>query len=280
MKKNLITLITAVTAFALLTSTAVLSTAYADEKITIFKVSQLTKKQKLKLRAYPSPKSRIKVSLPYNAKDITETGKKKKVGRTTWRQVNWNKQQGWVKAQYLKKTGMLVKKSNDSAKTRKSTASSSSRNVIKRAKVINMPVTKPEDKPQQFGGDRYDQPVKMSASDVKVAYSDKGNQASKIFNCEGNKPQNWQITLDMNQGAMRLKVPNRPTFNMPINYQEWESNRKVRMNLGGDKGRNMVDVNLEKTNSCRNDGSSKTFAYEVNATINKSFYFGCCNIAK
>jgi len=182
------------------------------------------------------------------------------------------------KAQYLKKTGVLVKKSKSTANKR--ATSSSSRNVIKRAKVINMPVTRPEDKPQQFGGDRYDQPVKMSASDVKVAYSDNGNHASKIFNCEGNKPKDWQITLDMNQSAMRLKVPNRSTFNMPINYQEWESNRKVRMNLGGDKGRNMVDVNLEKTNSCRNDGSSKIFAYEVNATINKSFYFGCCTIAK
>ncbi len=277
MRKALITTLSALAIFA---SSANLTTAYADKKITIFKVNHLTKKQKLKLRAYPSPKSRIKISLPYNAKDIIETGKKKKVGRTTWRQVNWNKQQGWVKARYLKKTGVLVRKSKKVTVKNKRAVSNSSRNIIKRAKVINMPVTRPEDKPQQFGGDRYDQPVKMSASDVKVAYSDNGNHASKIFNCQGNRPKSWRITLDLNQGAMRLKVPSRPTFNMPINYQEWESNRKVRMNLGGDKGRNMVDVNLEKTNSCHNDGSSKTFTYEVNATINKNFYFGCCNIAK
>ena len=82
------TILSTLAVLAILSSNTVLSTAYADTKVKIFKVSQLTKKQKLKLRAYPSPKSRIKVSLPYNAKDITETGKKKKVGRTTWRQVN------------------------------------------------------------------------------------------------------------------------------------------------------------------------------------------------
>ncbi len=272
------TLITTFSVLALLLSTTALTTAYADKKITIFKVNHLTKKQKLKLRAYPSPKSRIKVSLPYNAKDIVETGKKKKVGRTIWRQVNWNKQQGWVESQYLKKTGVLVKKSNPP--TSRTTSSSSSRNVIKRAKVINMPVTRPEDKPLQFGGDRYDQPVKMSASDIKVAYSERGTKAKRIYKCEGNKPKTWNITMDVTNGNMRLDLPNRSSFYMPINYHEWESKSKLRMNLGGDKGRNMVDVNLEKTNSCRNDGSSKTFAYEVNATINKNFFFGCCNLAK
>ncbi len=159
-------------------------------------------------------------------------------------------------------------------------ASSSSRNIIKRAKVIHTPTIRPEDKPQSFGGDRYDQPVKMSATDIKVAYSERGTKTKKVYKCEGNKPKTWNITLNVTDGNMRLNLPNRSSFNMPINYHEWESKSKLRMNLGGDKGRNMVDVNLEKTNSCHNDGSSKAFAYEVNATINKSFFFGCCNIAK
>ena len=275
------TLITTLSIISILATTTVISTAYADKKITIFKVSHLKKKQTLKLRAYPSPKSRIKVSLPYNAKDITETGKKKKVGRTTWRQVNWNEQQGWVRTQYLKKTGMLVKKGTTTKASKDNpVASSSSRNILKRAKVIHTPVIKPEDKPQSFGGDRYDQPVKMSATDIKVAYSERGTKTQRVYKCEGNKPKNWNITMNMTNGNMRLDLPNRSSFNMPINYHEWESKSKLRMNLGGDKGRNMVDVNLEKTNSCHNDGSSKTFAYEVNATINKSFFFGCCNIAK
>ena len=275
-------LLTAVSILAFTSVNTILSTAYADTKIKIFKVNQLTKKQKLKLRAYPSTKSRIKVSLPYNAKDLTETGKKKKVGRTTWRQVNWNKHQGWVKSQYLKKTGMLVKKSDTAqpAKESKKVNSGSSRNIVKPAKVISTPVIRPEDKPQSFGGDRYDQPVKMSATDIKVAYSERDSQEKRVFNCQGSKPQNWNITLDITNNNMRLDMPNRRSFNMPINYHEWESKSKVRMNLGGDKGRNMVDVNLEKTNSCRNDNSRKTFPFEVNATINKSFFFGCCDMAK
>jgi len=276
MKQNILSTLAVL---AILSSNTVLSTAYADTKIKIFKVSQLTKKQKLKLRAYPSPKSRIKISLPYNAKDITETGKKKKVGRTTWRQVNWNKHQGWVKSQYLKKTGVLVKKT-EAKQANKKAISNSSRNIIKRAKVIYTPVIRPEDKPQSFGGDRYDQPAQMTATDIKVAYSEKGSGARRAFNCQGSKPQNWNITLDITNNNMRLDMPNRRPFNMPINYHEWESKSKVRMNLGGDKGRNMVDVNLEKTNSCRNDNSRKTYPFEVNATINKSFFFGCCDIAQ
>ncbi|MEE9444318.1 MAG: hypothetical protein V3V19_01495 [Cocleimonas sp.] len=276
------TILSTLTVLALLSTNTVISTAYADTKIKIFKVNHLSKKQKLKLRAYPSSKSRIKVSLPHNAKDITETGKKRKVGRTNWRQVNWNKHQGWVKSRYLKKTGMLVKETGTTQSTTasKKAISSSSRNIIKRAKVINTPVIRPEDKPQSFGGDRYDQPVKMSATDIKVAYSERGSGEQRAYNCQGSKPQNWNITLDITNNNMRLDMPNRRSFNMPINYHEWESKNKMRMNLGGDKGRNMVDVNLEKTNSCRNDNSNKTFPFEVNATINKSFFFGCCDIAK
>lgn len=268
--------ISVLSVLAFLSVNTILSTTYADTKITIFKVSQLSKKQKLNLRAYPSPKSRVKVSLPYNAKDLTETGKQKKVGRTLWRQVNWNNEQGWVNANYLKKTGVLLRKGD----TAKAAASSSSRNIINRAKVISTPDIIPEDKPQSFGGDRYDQPVKMTASDVKVAFSEDGSQEQTIFRCEGDKPKQWNITMDTSKNSMVLKMPDRSSFTMPINYHEWESPSKVRMSLGGDKGRNMVDVNLEKTNNCKNDNTSRVFSYEVNATINKNFYFGCCDTVK
>jgi len=271
--------ITVLSALAFLSASTILSTTYADTKITIFKVSQLSKKQKLNLRAYPSPKSKIIVSLPYNAKDLTETGKQKKIGRSLWRQVNWNKEQGWVNAQYLKKTGVLLRKSTSISQNKK-VSTSSSRNIIKRAKVISTPDIIPEDKPQSFGGDRYDQPVKMITNDVKVAYSEQDTQEQTIFRCEGNKPQQWNIVMDISNNEMMLQMPGRSSFNMPIHYHEWESPSKVRMSLGGDKGRNMVDVNLERTDSCKNDNTSKIFSYEVNATINKNFYFGCCEIAK
>ena len=51
---------------------------------------------------------------------------------------------------------------------------------------------------------------------------------------------------------------------------------KLNMNIGGTKGHNIIDVNLEKTNACYNDMTQKAMAYEVNATINDQYYSGCC----
>jgi hypothetical protein len=48
------------------------------------------------------------------------------------------------------------------------------------------------------------------------------------------------------------------------------------MNIGGTKGRNIIDVNLEKTNACYNDMTQSALAYSVNATINDQYFSGCC----
>ena len=273
---------------ALISIDLTVSMAYANSNITIYKVTKVSTRNKLQLRAWPSPKSRIKVSLPYNAVDLTDTGKKKVLGKTKWLEVKWKDNQGWVNARYLKKTGVLLGKNATSKVT---TASSASRNVSKTnsstAKVINKEIVKKTqtikrplsiNMPQMPTGNRYSQPAQVAAKEIKTAYA--GNmepaQDGKILACVGSSPSPWGITMDVVNKKMRIKSQNRTAFYVPINYHEWASPSKVRMNIGGNKGRNIVDVNLEKTDACSTGLSRKNYMYEVNATINREFFSGCC----
>ena len=264
---------------ALILIDASLSVSYAKSKITIFKVTKVSQNSKLHLRAWPSTKSRIKKSLPYNAKDLTETGKSRVIGKAKWVEVNWRNTRGWVNAHFLKKTGVLLHATKPSVKI----ASPASRNT-KSTKVTNMaakatiqPIISNENlPPQSFGGDRYDQPVQqLAASEVKTAFKD--HTPNKLLNCSGKNPRKWSIKLNMSNKKMLVKLNNN-AFNVPIKYHEWASPTKLRMNLGGNRGRNIVDVNLEKTDACSNGLSKTNFTYEINATINREFYSGCCGV--
>jgi uncharacterized membrane protein len=153
-------------------------------------------------------------------------------------------------------------------------------NTVKSKAKINaiMPTTTPNEMPQVFGGDRYDQPVQLAATEVKTAFSEKGNASSKRLSCSGSTPSPWKIKVNMSNKKMLVRLPNNKAFSVPIKYHEWASATKVRMNLGGNRGRNIVDVNLEKTDACNNGLSKTNFTYEINATINRQFYSGCCGV--
>ncbi len=270
---------------ALISIDATISVAYAKSNITIFKVTKVSPKGKLQLRAWPSPKSRIKVSLPHNAIDLTETGKKKILGKTKWLEVNWKNNRGWVNAHYLKKTGVLPNRSPVNYSPAKNTvASSTSRNmnnttkkkVVKKSKTINKPLQNTI--PEMPKENRYYQPDQLAARDIKTAYSGRAetSKKTKILSCVGSSPSQWNIQMDVAKKTMRIKSKAQAAFYVPINYHEWASSSKVRMNIGGNKGRNIVDVNLEKTDACSTGLSRKNYMYEVNATINRNFYSGCC----
>jgi len=271
---------------ALISIDATVSMAYAQSKVTIYKVTKVSSRNKLQLRAWPSPKSRVKVSLPYNAIDLVETGKKKNLGSSKWLEVSWKNNLGWVNARYLKKTGVLLhskKRSNtniassSARKARNAKAvveKSSSRNVTRKAIERSTPNVMP---PQMEGVNRYNQPIQITPTEVKTAYSaNKQKSKGKMLRCIGSSPQPWNIKLDVAGKKMQVKLKNGSAFNLPINYHEWASPNKVRMNIGGNKGRNIVDVNLEKTDACSTGLSRTNYMYEVNATINRDFFSGCC----
>ena len=271
---------------ALISIDLTISMAYANSNITIFKVTKVSTRNKLQLRAWPSPKSRVKVSLPYNAIDLTETGKKKVLGQTKWLEVNWKENRGWVNARYLIKTGVLPGR----VQKNKIIASSASRNIdssnnakklskkiVKKAQAIRRPSANAM--PQMPTENRYSQPTQLlAAREVKTAYSGsiEPAQDGKILSCVGSSPQDWSIIMDVANKKMRVNSQNRSPFYIPINYHEWASPSKVRMNIGGNKGRNIIDVNLEKTDACSTGLSRKNYMYEVNATINRDFFSGCC----
>ena len=267
---------------ALIIFDATISVSYAKTKITIFKVTKVSPKSKLHIRAWPSPKSRVKKSLPYNAKDLTETGKTRIIGKAKWVEVNWKNTRGWVNGRYLKKTGVLLHAKNQT----KQVVARTSRNTQSKKKVASkqpapiQPVITPsaneEIPPQILSGDRYDQPTQIAATELKTSYSAK--KVNKILNCSGKTPNPWNIKLNMSKKRMSVRLNRKNTFNVPIKYHDWTSPTRVRMNLGGSRGRNIVDVNLEKTDACSNGLSRTNFTYEINATINKQFYSGCCGV--
>lgn len=257
-----------------------LSVSYADTKVTIFKVTKVSPKHTLKLRAWPSTKSRIKVRLPYNAKDLTETGKQRVVKGAKWVEVNWQKNQGWVMGRYLKKTGVLLhanRVASRNAKASKAASPSISRVIPAQPSNIN-PLN---ERPQELAGDRYDQTLEDPSAE-KVSYTDalehQNNQ--QILSCNGKRPSYWNIKLDMSNRNIQVKFPQRAAYNVPIKYHAWASPQKLSMNIGGTKGRNIIDVNLEKTNACFNDMTQSALAYEVNATINDQYYSGCCQTVR
>lgn len=290
-----------------------ISIAYADNKTTIYKVTKVSPSGKLQLRAWPSPKSRIKVSLPYNAKDLLETGKQRDIGKSRWVQVKWKDNTGWVNSHYLKKTGVLLgknkavasrnnKSSNAaSATTVAKNVAPSTHNVTKTTKKApelattrSNPISQPETNttplplPNEYQGDRYDQTIKPTQQLTiasKTAYSastpqQKQDSSSWVLNCAGNTPKNWKIKMDVAAQKMFVKLGGNKEFNVPITYRKWAPGGQVRMEIGGGKGRNLVDATLEKTFACNNGLSKTNYSYMVNAAVNRGeLLSGCCNPA-
>jgi len=252
---------------------ASISIAYADSKITIFKVHKVSPSNTLKMRAWPSNKSKIKVKLPHNAKDLTETGKERIVEGSRWLEVNWNKNKGWVKSQYLAKTGVLLHANKVASRNPKATKAASSSVT----RVIPTQVESLNERPQELAGDRYDQTLEDVVAE-KVSYSEsvKRQNNSQILSCNGKNPSYWNIKLDMSNQNIQVKFPQKAGYNVPIKYHAWATPNQLRMNIGGNKGRNIIDVNLQKTNACYNDMTQSALAYQVNATINDQYYSGCC----
>lgn len=283
------TFVSALFVIALISIDITVSVSFAKSKITIYKVTKVSPGNKLRLRAWPSTKSRVKVSLPHNAKSLTETGKSKVVNGTRWVEVKWKKTQGWVSKNYLKKTGVLLKsnknqlsaksvKSRNKASKPVSKKKASSRNTRSiKSKTIRRSIDpRIEVPPQEFGGDRYDQTIEKSAKEVKVSRLKK-NKIRRKLSCLGNTPKPWSMKLDVNGNTMSIRFPGKKALNVPLRYNEWTSLNKTRVNLGGSRGRNTVaDVNLERTNACRITSSNKRFRYEIKTTINNKFYSGCC----
>lgn len=259
---------------ALIMIDATLSIAYAESKITIFKVTKVSPQNTLKLRAWPSATSRIKQQLPYNAKDLTETGKKTIiVSGSEWIEVNWQKNKGWVNSRYLTKTGVLLHANKIASRNAKATVSASP----SISEVISTPVESLNDRPKELAGDRYDQALDDAVAE-KVSYSDslKREQNKDILSCNGKNPSYWNIKLDMSNQNIQVKFPQKAGYNVPVKYHAWATPDKLRMNIGGTKGRNIIDVNLQKTNACYNDMTQSALPYQVNATINNQNFSGCC----
>ncbi len=271
---------------ALISVDVSLSMANANDKTTIFKVTNVSPQGSLKLRAWPSAKSRIKQSLPHNAVDLTETGKQRTIGKSKWVEVKWRDNRGWVNAKYITKTGVLLRPTEYqknravASRNNNSVTAASVKTPQTVMKAIATPIESLDQRPQEFGGNRYDHPTQLAATEIKTAYQgDAGSlKGQRQLLCSGIDPKHWTMKMDVASRSIKINLTQQKGFNVPIKYHAWATPNKLRMNMGGNKGRNIVDVNLEKTNACTNGLVNTKFAYEVNATINKEFYSGCCKV--
>ena len=268
-----------------------ITVAHAQTKYKIYKVTKVSHSGKLQLRAWPSNQSRVKASLPYNAIDLVETGKQVTKGKSRWIQVKWQNKKGWVNARYIKKTGVLVRQDHES-QAQQVIAKNSVRNT--NSKIASKPpknrnsvvATVPDSNelPNEYQGDRYDQTLK-EVSPVyvasKIAYTPKSNGRSSskwILNCSGSTPKNWKIKMDVADKRLFVKVAGKEEFSVPMTYRKWAPGGQVRMEIGGGKGRNLVDATLEKTHACSNGLNKTNYSYMVNVAVNRGqLLSGCCN---
>ncbi len=270
-----------------------ISIAYAENKNTvkIYKVTDVSSTGKLRLRAWPSTKSRVKVSLPYNAHDLIETGKQRIVGKSRWVEVKWQENTGWVNDRYLMKTGVLLKPNglttNKAIASRNNKANNKTNVAVSRNSILNNQTDNTANTarmlPYEYQGDRYDQTIQPTPITVasKTSYSEtikKRNASKWVLNCSGNTPKNWTIKMDVSSKQMFVKLANNKEFNIPITYRKWAPGGQIRMEIGGGKGRNLVDATLEKTFACNNGLSKTNYSYRVNAAVNRGeLLSGCCN---
>ena len=95
MKKSVSPVITVIVFLSWFVQPAIVS---ADP---IYKVKRVGQGSSLNLRAFPGSKSRVKVAIPHNASWVVKRNRTKKVGRSVWNKVIWNKEEGWVNSHFL-----------------------------------------------------------------------------------------------------------------------------------------------------------------------------------
>ncbi len=290
------TTLAAFVVIALIGLDASISVSHAQTKVKIYKVTKVSHNGKLRLRAWPSSKSRIKASLPHNAKDLVETGKQVSKKDSRWIQVKWQNKTGWVNARYLKKTGVLVLRDNNhetkatqaiAKQTIRIDRNANSKKISKAQKIVAARVeasTDIQNPPNEYQGDRYDQtlkPVTPVHVATKMAYAPKKDRrhASKwMLSCSGSTPKHWNIKMDVAEKKLFVKLAGQEEFSVPMTYRKWAPGGQVRMEIGGGKGRNLVDATLEKTPACSNGLNKTNYSYMVNVAVNRGqLLSGCCN---
>jgi uncharacterized membrane protein len=289
------TTIAAFVVIALIGLDASISVSHAQTKVKIFKVTKVSHSGKLRLRAWPGTKSRVKASLPYNAKDLVATGKQVTKKNSRWVQVKWQNKTGWVNARYLKKTGMLVLRDKDETQathviakqTIRIDRNANSKKISNAQKIVAARMeaqTEMQNPPNEYQGDRYDQTLKPVASvhvASKMAYTPKrkkGNRSKWMLSCSGSSPKHWNIKMDVAKKKLFVKLAGQEEFSVPMTYRKWAPGGQVRMEIGGGKGRNLVDATLEKTYACNNGLNKTNYSYMVNVAVNRGqLLSGCCN---
>ncbi len=221
------------------------SLAFSAPLLKVYEVTGVKAGDSLNVRAWPSPKSRVVLALPHNAKWVASSRQPIKKGNVNWQQIHWNGVSGWVNTQYLKYDSVSTKKALQ-RRNHRLQVQGKSRNVAR------------------------------SAPAARVAKKATVTRNSKvIMECGGNAPF-WSVSMDFTGKRMDVDLRDGKPFNTPVYYRKWikQSNKMV---VNGGRGRNAVRATLTKTNACTDGITNIKYPFVIDATIaGNRQVSGCC----
>lgn len=216
----------------------------AAPAMDVFQVVNVGKNDSLNMRAWPSAKSKVVATLPYNAKWIASRRAPVTKEGASWREVYWNGTKGWINAKYIQ---------FDPASTAKARERQNHR--------LNRNTA--ADQKQK----------KTSVASRSAPATPAGKQVT--MKCGGNSPF-WNIEMDVTGKNFQVSMPNNEKFKSPLYFRKWLKNKNQMVARGG-QGRNKVDLLLIKTNSCTDGITTIKYPFEVEATIGSDQKVkGCC----
>ncbi len=225
------------------------SVAFSAPLLKVYQVTKVKQGASLNMRAWPSVKSRVLVALPHNAKWVASSRHPIKKGSSSWQQIHWNGETGWVNTKYLKFDAASTYKARQRQNHRLKTQGNTSRNAPAK--------------------------TQQSAAARKNTVAQKTTGKQVFMECGGNTPF-WNISMNFTGKKLKVDLRDGKSFNSPLYYRKWVKG-KNQMIVNGGRGRNAVRAMLTKTNTCTDGITNIKYPFAVTATVaGNRKVSGCC----
>lgn len=223
-------------------STSLLAPTYLSASVN-YKITGVKNWDTLNMRSQAGVKSKVVAKIPANGSGIKLTGKENKIGRTVWRQIQWQGKTGWVNKNYL---------------------------------AIATPQT--PTKPQPQATKKPIPPTKaknIKADKPKVVLRNK-KSGMWILECGSASPF-WKV--EVLPEWMKTYQGNRKS-GVPLQHKKqvrtkW-NNTAIRTDIRGKRGKESVDLTLRYTKQCMSSLAKRKVSFSVSGSLNGKKVSGCC----
>jgi uncharacterized membrane protein len=197
----------------------------------------------LNMRQQPGTYQKVLARLPADAQGIQVTGKTTKIGSTTWAEIRYQNQLGWVSKRFL------------TPSTGKSTASLPSKNKHLLAEQVDTP-------------SKSTKPVTIAPKAKPVG--------SWILECGSASPY-WKAevlpkSINLYQGDYSTNVP--LTFKNQLHGGN--NQRATSTVVVGDRGKDRVSLTIRYSGQCSSSLAKRRVSFRVSGKLNGEKVSGCC----